>query len=214
MGLLGCGALLVIVCAVPSPAAAKKSEAHFLEVLLRPELLRLNFGVLVLHACQTAMFVVVPGMLVQAGQPLAHHWQIYLPVVLISFVLMLGPMLAAERAGRTRAVVLAAICLLLVAESGFALLAGPEQGAGLLAVAAALLAFFTGFNILEAMQPSLVSRIAAEARGTALGIYNTTQALGLFVGGAAGGALLKFAGGQAVFEAAAVLLLCWLAVAW
>jgi MFS family permease len=55
--------------------------------------------------------------------------------------------------------------------------------------------FFVAFNILEATQPSLISRIAPpHAKGAALGVYNTTQALGLFLGGVIGGVLTKYAG--------------------
>ena len=77
-----------------------------------------------------------------------------------------------------------------------------------------LFLFFCGFNVLEASQPSLASRLApAHARGAALGVYNTTQALGLFAGGALGGWIISHAGQAAVFVMCSVLLLVWLGVA-
>jgi predicted MFS family arabinose efflux permease len=85
---------------------------------------------------------------------------------------------------------------------------------GLWAIAGVLLLFFVAFNVLEAMQPSLVSRYAASARGAALGVYNTTQALGLFLGGAVGGWLLQHQGRAAVFLGCAGALLLWLIIAW
>jgi predicted MFS family arabinose efflux permease len=78
-----------------------------------------------------------------------------------------------------------------------------------------LFAFFCAFNVLEATQPSLASRIAPpQARGTALGVYNTLQSLGLFTGGAVGGWLVKHVGAQGLFVACGILTLVWLVVAW
>ena len=79
---------------------------------------------------------------------------------------------------------------------------------------ALLLAFFVAFNILEASQPSLVSRLApASGRGAALGVYNTMQAIGLFAGGAGGGWLAKYFGAPAVFTAGCVVTVAWLIIA-
>jgi predicted MFS family arabinose efflux permease len=77
-----------------------------------------------------------------------------------------------------------------------------------------LVIFFTGFNILEATLPSLVSRIApASAKGLALGIYNTAQALGLFAGGALGGVIVARLGPEAVFLFAAIVTAAWWLIA-
>ena len=186
----------------PRPAGARSGE------VLQPELLRLNLGIFVLHLVQMAMFVVLPTMLVQAGLPIASHWQLYLPVVLVSFAVMAPPILYADRRNRPKPVMLAAIALLVAVE---AFLAFSES---LVALGAALLAFFVAFNVLEAMLPSLVSRIApAHVRGTAIGVYNTTQTLGLFFGGLGGGWLAKHYGVAAVFGACAALSALWLAAA-
>ena len=84
-----------------------------------------------------------------------------------------------------------------------------------MALAVLLLVFFCGFNMLESSQPSLVSRMAAASlRGSALGAYNTLQSLGLFAGGALGGALLKSAGMPGLFAATAILVGLWLLLAW
>lgn len=180
------------------------------DVLLDGDLLRLNLGIFVLHAIQMAMFVVLPGWLEQIGAlPLEAHWKVYLPVVLLSFALMMPPLNAAERRGRLRALFVAAVAGLAAVQ---ALLALRPQG--LLMLAALLLGFFVVFNILEATLPSLVSRLAPPAsKGLALGVYNTTQALGLFVGGAAGGWIAQRFGGQAVFVVTASLCMVWALVA-
>jgi MFS family permease len=211
LALAAIGVVAVLVpAAPPRPAAPPAGAGGALRMaLLDPELMRLNLGIFVLHTAQMAMFVVVPPLLVAAGLPLPEHWMVYLPVVLVSFALMLPPVLHADRRNAARPVMIGAIALLVAVEAGFA-----AAGARLALMTVLLLAFFAAFNVLEALIPSLVSRIApAHARGTAIGVYNTTQALGLFVGGLAGGWIAGRYGAAAVFGACAALALAWLAVA-
>jgi predicted MFS family arabinose efflux permease len=126
---------------------------------------------------------------------------------------MLPPVFIGEKRGKMKQVFVGAVALLLLVELGmWAALAQP--GITWMTLALLLLAFFTAFNILEASQPSLVSRIAAPAsRGAALGVYNTLQALGLFCGGAAGGWLAQHAGPSSVFVLGAALTVGWLIIA-
>jgi len=181
------------------------------EVLGNTEQLRLNFGIFSLHLVQMAIFVVIPVALVtHGGLPVNEHWKVYLPVVLGSFVLMVPPLMHAERHGRMKFLFLASIGLLLAVELGFAVCYTNFQMA-----VALLLAFFVAFNVLEASLPSLVSRVAAaSARGTALGVYSTTQALGLFAGGAAGGWIAQHWGETSVFVFGFAVIALWLGVAW
>jgi MFS family permease len=214
-GILSMLAILVVIYIVPAaPSKPLASQVPFSAVLKDRELMRLNYGVFALHVTQMAIFVVVPAALVQyAGLPLPSHWKIYLPVVLISFALMLPPIFAGEKHGKMKQVFVAAVALMLLVQVGFwAFLARPAMGWMLLAFL--LLAFFIAFNILEAALPSLVSRIAPPAsKGAALGIYNTLQALGLFCGGVLGGWLQQHVGAASVFAVAAGLTLVWLAIA-
>jgi MFS family permease len=209
-----CG-MAVVVWWVPAepPRAAKPaagSRGNLREVLANPGLLRLDFGVFVLHAVQLAMWVAIPALLVSAGLPQAQHWQIYLPAVLASFGVMALALFPLEKRGYLRAVFLGAIGIIGVVQLGL-IWAAPTVPA----LGALLFLFFCGFNVLEATQPSLASRIApAHARGAALGVYNTLQSLGFFVGGAVGGALSKSYGSQGLFLACGALMLVWLAVAW
>ena len=192
------------------PPEAEPARESWLQVLLHPELLRLNLGIFTLHLVQMAMFVAVPVALVDAGWPVRQHGWIYLPVVLGSFVLMLPPLLLGEKRDSVRPVFLGAILLLAIT---LALLGAFWTWP--ITLVALLLAFFVGFNILEATLPSLVSRVAQPtSKGLALGIYNTTQSLGLFCGGWLGGRLAAAQGYGFVFECCAALLLLWLAVAW
>lgn len=214
VALLAAAAIAVVVFIVPQAPPRSPERASFAQVLGDPELLRMNFGVFALHAIQMSMFVVLPNVLVSAGGlPVDQHWKIYLPVVLVSFVLMLPPIFLGERRGKMKLVFVSSIALLLLVEIGLrAAVAAPQLSFGLLV--SLLLAFFVAFNILEASQPSLVSRLAPNgARGAALGVYNTMQAIGLFAGGAGGGWLAQHFGGPAVFTAGCLLTVGWLIIA-
>ena len=205
--------IAVVVWAVP-PAPVREEEPTTIrhgDVLFNPQLLRLNVGVFVLHVCQTALFVVVPTLLVERGAlPAPSHWMVYLPVIVISFIVMVPPMIAAERKGKLKQVFLGAILLLLVS-----MLAAPVlTHTALAGLVVFLMLFFIAFNLLEAMQPSLVSRLAPpQVKGFAMGVYNTTQAFGLFLGGIVGGSLAKRFGDNAVFYVCAALAAIWFVAA-
>ncbi|MBJ7379548.1 MAG: MFS transporter [Polynucleobacter sp.] len=209
LAIMGLLAVLVAWLMVPSPPKQiKQKKVPLLEIALRPELVRLNIGVFVLNATQVAMFLVVPRLLVDAGFPLERHWQIYFPVVVASFFLMVPGIIYGEKKQQLRTVLLAAIVILLISQIIFL------QANSLTLIIAGLLIYFVGFNLLEALQPSLVSRWAKEEKGSALGVYNTTQSLGLFTGAALGGLLADWRGELAIFAGGAVLILAWLIIAW
>ncbi|WP_321907718.1 MULTISPECIES: MFS transporter [unclassified Paraburkholderia] len=210
VGVFSILAVGVVIWVVPdAPSKPVHVRAPFAEVLHNVELLRLNFGVLVLHATQTALFLVVPRLLVDAGLPVASHWKIYLPVMGLAFVLMVPAIIVAEKRGKMKAVLVSAIGLILIGQ----LLLG-SLAHTLVIVSAVLFVYFLGFNILEASQPSLVSKLApGNRKGAATGVYNTTQSIGLALGGVAGGWLLKHDGASAVFYACSGLVLCWLIIA-
>jgi MFS family permease len=215
-GAMVIGCMAVVVWGVPpEPAlvASPTSRLHGLkEVLTHADLLRLDFGAFILHAVQLAMWVAVPVMLVQAGLDKAAHWQVYLPAVVLSFVLM-GALFALEARGYLRAALLGSVILILGVQLG--LWWALQQQPSVWLLGALLFVFFVGFNVLEASQPSLASRMApAHARGAALGVYNTVQSLGFFVGGFGGGWLAKHYGFEALFIGCTVLMALWLLAAW
>ena len=211
-GVLCLAAIALVKFQVPEPPAEPRAAGpagSLRAALLDVEQLRLNAGIFILHVVLYAMFVVVPPRLVQDGLELPEHWKLYLPVVLGSFVLMVPAVLYADRRNRAKPVLVAGVALLLAAEAGFAVF-----DRGLLAIAALMLAFFVAFNVLEALLPSLVSRLApAQGRGVAIGVYNTTQTLGVFFGGLLGGSVASHQGDTGVFAVCAVLVAVWLAIA-
>jgi len=200
-GVLALAAIAVIRFVVPdTPSAPKPSRAvpaAMLSVLLDPQLARLNFGIFALHAVLMALFIAIPFSLRDAGLPLAQHWQVYLPVMLGSFVLML------------RMWFVASVALLLVAH-----LLLPALSGDVWLLAVFLLLFFTPFNVLEAMLPSLTTRLAPEPlRGTAIGLYSSIQFFGTFVGAAAGGALYGRWGLHGIVIFGSSMLVIWLVLA-
>jgi predicted MFS family arabinose efflux permease len=209
LAILGAVAMVVAYFVLPNNKPELQVQQDSLKVVfLRPELMRLNVGVFVLNATQVAMFLVVPRLLEEAGFPLSAHWQVYLSVVLLSFLFMVPLLIYGEKKQRIRLVLLIAIILLIIAEIIF------TQASSVMLIAVALLIYFVGFNLLEALQPSLVTRYAKESKGTALGVYNTTQSIGLFAGAVIGGWLMDSHGNLSVFFSGAALLLCWLIIAW
>ncbi len=139
-----------------------------------------------------------------------EHWKVYLPAVLLSFVVMVPAVIVAEKKGAFKQVFNAAIGLLLVVQAGLY----ATGSSGLWPLAVLLTLFFVAFNVLEATQPSWISKIAPpHAKGTALGIYNTLQSIGLFLGGALGGWLAQHMGPGSVSLLCAGLALVWLVLA-
>jgi MFS family permease len=208
LALLAIVVLLKVVPAAPRPAGHVRLPLR--QVLSDPDLLKLNLGIGTLHVIQMAMFVVLPHALIEhGGLAAAEHWKVYLPAVLASFVIMVPAIIAAEKKDKMRPVFRAAIALVALVQLGLFFF-----GQGLVGLALCLMFFFVAFNILEATLPSLVSRTAPPlAKGAALGVYNTTQAIGLFIGGAVGGLIAQRFGDAAVFAACGGLAVIWLLVA-
>ncbi|HEU0283213.1 MAG TPA: MFS transporter, partial [Gallionella sp.] len=214
-GVLALMALLVVRFVVPDPAITRfhsDTEANSKrlgEVLRHKDLLRLDFGIFTVHAILMSVFMQVPSLLHADGLEVSQHWKVYLPVMLAAFVLMLPFIFVSEKKGKVKQVFLLAIALAALAQA--MLLFAPHN---LWGVTAALLVFFTAFNVLEAKLPTLVSIVAPLAsRGTAMGVYSSVQFLGAFFGATVGGALMQFVGGNAVFVFGIALLLLWLVVA-
>jgi len=215
LGLLG---IYILLAKVPDVASGviPKREAVAVPTLLwntlkHPELLRLNLGIFVLHFVLMANFVVLPLMLQeQLHIQRDYHGLVYFPLLAFAFMVMLPFVIMAEKRRQIKPVFLMAVGLLLISELLLTLVVNSR----ILALGTLFL-FFIAFNVLEATQPSMVSKIApAGAKGTATGIYATCQVLGVFGGGALGGWLLQHSGMDAVFILNAALVLVWLTVAW
>ena len=210
--LLGVALLLF---AVPSPASLGRTHrdsgaipALLAKTFVKPDLARLNIGIFVLHAVLTAMFVAVPSLLVErVGLDVEQHWKIYCPVLLLSFIGMVPLMIMAEKKGKAKEAFISAILLLSIAFFAFA-------NVGATSFILVLFLFFVAFNLLEAMLPSMVSKLApAGSKGTAMGLYSTWQFMGAFVGGALGGLLVSRFGHALLFYICSAACVFWAVVA-
>lgn len=207
---LGLISILVLLFWVPeAPRRTLSAEPHswreLFKVLGDRELLRLDGGIFILHAILTSLFVVIPLALRDAGLDSQQHWRVYLPVMLLSVALLAPLLYLSEKRNALRQVFLLGVVLLAVAQAGLVL-----SHQGVWAMAVLLLLFFTGFNLLEAMLPSLISRRAPlDHRGAALGVYSSLQFLGTFAGGAVGGLMLAQFGVAGVFAFSALLAIVW-----
>lgn len=215
---LGAVGIYILYRVIPSVKreARPVREAGTVPVLLwqtlkNPELMRLNLGIFSLHFILMANFMVLPQTLVeQLDISRDYHGALYFPLLALAFVVMLPFVIVAEKRRKIKPVFLGAVGLLVLME--LALIKAPPS---LPLTLGAMFLFFVAFNLLEATLPSMVSKIApAGSKGTATGIYSTSQVLGVFSGGALSGWLLQHVGLTAPLLLGAVLALIWLLVAW
>ncbi|MEJ2532480.1 MAG: MFS transporter [Halioglobus sp.] len=209
LAVIGIGVVLLLV-PTPERVGIEHSDVGarrglILRSLREPALARLNFGVFTLHFTLMACFQVLPGFLEElAGVDRAHHWQVYLPTLILSIVGMVPMLRMAERGGRARETFLLGIGMTFVSVAilGFT--------ASAVALYLGLWLFFVGFNYLEATLPSLVSKsVFPGGKGTALGVYSTCQFFGIFCGGAIGGWVLQAGGTHALITLCLGVLACW-----
>lgn len=207
--------ILVIVFITPNPS--RQTFHRDAQVSLRDiggvagdiELLKLGFGVFVLHLVLAATFVVFPLVLQQNLQvDEALHWRTYLPVFLLSIFLLVPLVIVAEKYRKSRLVFASAVVMLALAELGLAL------SHTYVAVFAMLVLFFGAFNFLEAIMPATVTRIApADMKGTAMGLFSSAQFIGAFAGGLLGGILLGAGDHTTTFLWLGGILVVWFLVA-
>ncbi|MDB4039841.1 MFS transporter [Methylophilaceae bacterium] len=211
MGILAFIALGIVKFFIDEPLDKKKIDsenASGIKTILKDfDLNRLNFGIFVLHASQISMFMAIPFYLINQGEiPLNQHWVVYLAVLAISFIFLIPMIIFSEKNNKTRESFIFSIALLFVTQFLFIYFSNDIVG-----IIIALIFYFIGFNYLEASLPSLVSKLAPiQRRGLALGVYNSSQSLGIFVGGTLGGLIANFYGYQGTFLFCSLLIMIWL----
>lgn len=213
---LAFASLIVLHVWVPNPTVstfhgdAQLRTQGIRRVFANRELLRLDFGIFCLHLMLTASFVVVPVLIRdQLGMPASEHWYLYLPVFLLAILTMVPFVILAEKRRKMKPVFVSFVALVGLSLAGFLAFGQTFWG-----VFALLYLFFTGFNLLEATLPSMISKIAPpDLKGTAMGIYSTAQFLGAFAGGTGAGFLVGQYGNDAVFIYCGIVALLWFFVA-
>ncbi len=186
------------------------AKQALLPTLRHPDLLRLDLGIFVLHAMLMSSFIALPLALVEkAGLPKEQHWWVYLTALLISFFAMIPFIIYGEKKRKMKRVLLGAVGTLMLTELFFW-----QFGDSLRTLVIGTVVFFTAFNLLEASLPSLISKVSpAGGKGTAMGVYSTSQFLGSALGGILGGWLFQHGGLSVVFLGGAGLAALWLAFA-
>lgn len=183
-------------------------KGSFSLVLGNSRLLKLNTGIMCLHILLMASFVALPLAMEKAGFLRQQQWQIYLITMLVSFVAVIPFVIYAEKKRQMKRVFVACVLMLFVAEIVL-WLAGPH----LWVIFAGIQLFFIAFNVMEAILPSLVSKEApAGYKGTAMGIYSTSQFIGVAIGGSFGGWLLQLDGPAMVFLGSAFVAAFWFTI--
>jgi len=141
-----------------------------------------------------------------AGLDPARHWEVYLPVLVLSGLIMLPFLLLGERYNKVSVFFSGAVALMIISQ--FGLYFGHSS---ILQITFLLLFFFVSFNYLEATLPALITRYAPRAgKGTALGVYSTSQFIGTFCGGVSGGHIYGRFGLGSVFFFGGILAALWL----
>ncbi|WP_417781722.1 MFS transporter [Stutzerimonas xanthomarina] len=208
---------ILVVAAIPrAPAHIRHRESGVARqalgaTLRHPDLLRLDFSIFALHAVLMASFVALPLALVnEAALPKEQHWWVYLAALVVGFFGMVPFIIYGEKKRQMKRVVLGSVAVLLLSEL-FLWWFGNQ----LWLLVAGMIVFFIAFNLLEASLPSLISKVApAGGKGTAMGIYSTSQFLGSGLGGVLGGWLFQLGGLGPVFAGCAALCALWFVVTW
>ena len=214
IAVLALAAIVITLAVVPSAddhvlnRESSIVRGSFSKVLSNPRLLKLNFGIMCLHILLMSSFVALPLAMQHAGLAASEHWKVYLVTMLISFATVVPFIIYAEKYRRMKQVFMGCVAILFCAEVllWFA-------GAHLWGIIAGVQLFFMAFNVMEAILPSLISKESpAGYKGTAMGIYSTSQFIGVAIGGSLGGWLYGLQGAGLVFIASAVIAAVWFAV--
>ncbi len=183
-------------------------RGSFSKVLRNSRLLKLNFGICALHFLLMSNFVALPHVLKQAGLPLGQHWKVWLITLLISFASIIPFIIYAEKKQRMKQVFIGCVTVLFLAEIVLML-----SGKRLWVIIMGVQLFFMAFNIMEAILPSLISKESpAGYKGTAMGVYSTSQFIGVAIGGSLAGWLFGFAGAASVFLVSALIAAIWVLI--
>jgi len=214
--ILSLAAIALVVFVVPTP---RKTEFHrdtmpvfkqLKQVASDPQLLRLDIGIFILHMMLTATFVVYPLVLRDnAHLPSDQHWLIYLPVMVLAIIAMVPFVVIAEKKHKMKQVFGAAVLILAGAEAAYTLFLHSLTG-----LVFGLFIFFMAFNVLEATLPSILAKLAMpDQKGTAMGVYSTSQFLGAFTGGGIGGWVYGHWGAATVFLICSLAAVVWFILA-
>ena len=201
-------AMAVVIFYIPSPVKfLKKEKINYpvKKIIFDKIFLKLDYGIFALHASQIIMFMMIPLMLNELGYPIKYHWQIYLPVFVLSMLAIIPMVILSSKKNMLKSFFLLSVLTLIFVQYLFMNWSNSKQ-----AIMVILLIYFVAFNFLEATLPSLISRLSPKnVKGLVLGAYNTSQSAGIFVGGVFGGFIASQFSDQAIFILSGILLTAW-----
>ena len=214
IAVLALAGIIITLTIIPQPShhVLNRESAivkdSFRLVLRNSRLLKLNAGIMSLHILLMASFVALPLAMESAGFLRQQQWVVYLTTMLVSFVAVIPFVIYAEKKRQMKRVFVACVVMIFLAEIVLWL-----AGQHLWVIFAGIQLFFIAFNVMEAILPSLVSKEApAGYKGTAMGIYSTSQFIGVAIGGSLGGWLLQLDGAALVFLGSAMVAAIWFIV--
>ena len=195
--------LLYFIPTIPQEKPAKFEWRMLKQAFLPVELQRCHFGIWGQHFILTSSFFAIPLILKSAHIQMSYF---YLSLMTLSFVLMMPSISFAERHQKREA--LFKICLFALLVSQVLMLLVPHTITALWLV---LMLYFMGFNILEALFPTMIAKVVnPKLKGTATGIYSSMQFLGIFCGGSLAGVIYHYSGISGIFGLNAILCMLYL----
>ena len=201
-------AMAIVIFYIPSPVKfLKKEKINYpvKKIIFDKIFLKLDYGIFALHASQIIMFMMIPLMLNELGYPIKYHWQIYLPIFVLSMLAIIPMVILSSKKNMLKSFFLLSVLTLIFVQYLFMNWSNSKQ-----AIMVILLIYFVAFNFLEATLPSLISRLSPKnVKGLVLGAYNTSQSAGIFVGGVFGGFIASQFSDQAIFILSGILLTAW-----
>ena len=204
--------MVIVQVVVPNPVSqAPKGDTvatptKLKRMLMDPQLFRLDAGIFILHLVLTAVFVALPLDLVDAGLVKEKHWMLYFPAFIGAFFLMVPLIIIGVKRNNSKTMFQISLVIMMIALAAMGIYAD-----NLWVLSGAVVLFFTGFNYLEASLPSLIAKFCPVGdKGSAMGVYSTSQFLGAFCGGMLGGGAYQIVGAAGVFYVALGLMFVWL----
>lgn len=205
--------ILILIYIIPKPQAQiiNQEKLKLKDILINKNLLPLNVGIFIQHFVLTSSFFAIPMLLakqIHAGI-ISNLWSFYLPIIILGFILMIPCMIITERKNKVRPAFISAIIITFCTQITLI-----YQHSNYHFLQISLIIYFIAFNFLEANLPSLISKVAPiNIRGSAMGVYSSSQFLGIFAGGSLAGVAFKTCGFSGIFALNSIILLIWIYLA-
>jgi MFS family permease len=197
-------AIIILYIKVPQePEVTHFNEnVKIKEILKNTELLKIYFSGFMQKGLMSAIFLITPMVFVnELGWDKSELYRIYLPALLFGILAMPFGAIMTEKKNRGKSVfIISAFFIFLSVVAIYVKL-----------YVFGVILFFIGFNLLEPILQSYISKIAkSNQKATALGVGNSIQYLGIFVGGSFSGYFLQHYGVESLMLVVGIISFLWL----